>query len=1038
MFHLYTSSAGSGKTFTLVREYLTLCMKNPDDYPHILAITFTNKAAAEMKNRIITSVHTWLSRGADPIMDAVVERAGLDAATARRRAEKLRELLLHRYSDLSVMTIDSFLAKIVYTFADDLDMPLRFDVELDTASLTLQLVDRLIQSAGPDTYTGEILKAFALAKIADGKSWFVEHELVKLGRIAFSEKNRRSVTAVGDPRLHDEFWRRFIASVYEEIDRFQSRVHRRAADVLHMMREHGLSVDDFPHGAKGAAGCLANLATNTDPAKFTFSKRLTERLWLAGNTPPATRAAIERLLQSGFTKAVDDLESYLAGELPAYTTHVLVAANIYTQALIHQFLQVADAYIAEVNRVPLLHFSDKVYKVVCDEKVKFLYWRLGAEYSSILIDEFQDTSEMQWQNLRPLVEESLANGAFCMAVGDGKQAIYRWRAGDVRIMMSGLGDAVERNCRRETLDRNFRSREYIVAFNNHIFRAIRDLLGSGEAGLLERLYDDETTTQKPVIQEPGFVRTTFIEPEEGSSWNETVLEALYRDIEEARSAGGGYEYGDMAVLVRSNREAGVVASFLAGKNIDVISPGSLFLINSDAVRFIISVLSYTVRDDVISLYHMWHFRRPAESVFTAGTEHDRLQTERRISPKYAARKAFIRRMPLYEAVEEIIAIFGLNRRYKGFLQGLLDVILTFSENQSSDIAAFLRWWQDNCGTDKAALTSSEKANAVRISTIHKAKGLEFPLVFIPFSWNLTKSGTRGGSTDPLWVTASGIGGNPGAFPFIIVPNKLMEQSLFRDDLEEERSLERIDNLNLLYVALTRAGDELYLYLPGGEVKGKESGTAADLLRACIDFPEGTLTGSRYEIGRRSRKRAADSPGECIAVRDFPSASWRNRITVKRRAGELICLQAEAEKERIGRGMFMHDLLAEIRVEGDIEAAVEQRRLLGQISSEEKEELAASLHALMQIAVPGGRVADWFRPGITIVSETAIFTGTREYRPDRVILDNGRAVVIDYKTGKKDAGHSGQVETYAALLRQMGYAPVTKYLLYIDLREVEEV
>lgn len=1037
MFHLYSSSAGSGKTFTLVREYLALCMKNPDAYPRILAITFTNKAAAEMKSRIINSVHSWLMKGEDPVMDAVLERIDIPPGTAEKRARKLQELLLHRYSDLSVMTIDSFLAKIVYTFADDLDMPLRFEVELDTASLTPRLVDRLMQAAEPGNFVGDILKTFALAKIADGKSWFVEHELEKLGHIAFSEKNRRSVTAVGDPRLHMAFWQELITSVHAEIGQFQSTVHRKAEKALAMIEKHGLSVADFPYNRGGAAGCLAHLAVNTDPGKFRFSTRLEQRKWLAKNTPAATREKIERLLQAGFAEAVDDLESFLERERPGYAAHVLVAATIHTQALIHQFVQVADAYLAEVNRVPLLHFSDKVNRVVTDEKVKFLYWRLGAEYSSILIDEFQDTSEMQWQNLRPLVDESLANGEFCMAVGDGKQAIYRFRAGDVRIMISKLGDSVERNCVRETLDRNYRSGASIVRFNNEVFQSIRTMLQAGANELLLKLYDESSAVQQPVTREPGYVRATLIEADKGSSLQDEVLERLYQDMEEVLSDGSGYGYGDMAVLVRNNRDATRVAAFLSGKKIDVISPGSLYLVNSAAVRLIVSVLSYTVFGDAISLYHMWHFRNQAEGSFGAGSEAERLDTEKRISAIYAARKAFLRRMPLYEAVEEIIAIFALNRRYKGFLQAFLDVVLSFTETQTSDIAAFLTWWGEHCTTDKATLSAGDKADAVRISTIHKAKGLEFPLVFIPFGWPLTSMEEKGRRRDPLWVSASGIGGNSLTFPYMVIPTALMKDSLFGKELQEETNMELIDNLNLLYVALTRAEEGLYLYLPAA-VPQKAPKSTADLLRLCLDALDGALTGNRFETGRLSPGRATPAAEGCIRLGRLPSSSWRSKITVKKRSGELICLQSEEQKERIGRGIFMHELLSDIRDTGDIETAVEQRRLLGQIRDDEKQGLTASLRSLMRVTFPGGTVADWFRPGMTVMNETAIYTGTGEYRPDRVIVDGEKAAVIDYKTGARSPAYSQQVETYAALLREMGYEQVRKYLLYIDLQEVEEV
>ena len=521
------------------------------------------------------------------------------------------------------------------------------------------------------------------------------------------------------------------------------------------------------------------------------------------------------------------------------------------------------------------------------------------------------------------------------------------------------------------------------------------------------------------------------------------MEKTYSDIQKIIEEKNGYTYQDIAILVRKNRDAETIAQYLSEKGIDVISPDSLLLYNSSVVRFVISALRYITSKDKISLFNMWLFLGKDEAEFETmlKSETGPSDLENSLSTKFTERIGRMYQLPVYEAIEEVIGIFGLNKTYWGFLQGLLEVALNFSEKFSSDIHRFLEWWDVDNEKNRATLFSVEQSDAVTISTIHKSKGLEFPIVLVPFEWDIVDK-PGGGKSDFLWVQSHNFGSKLARFPFMVDKQKDLEESWFRREYHEEKEMSRLDNLNLLYVAFTRASDRLYLYIQkdtqSADNEQKEPKNSAELIQNSINDMNLQVDGDGLVMGGLSEKSITRAESEMVTLDKLPTYHWRKKITMKRRAGDLWKLDETELKEKIEKGVLIHEILAAIETTADIKKAIEAQQRLGLINSEDKIEFYSMITALMNIQYSKGIVGDWFKPGLLIKNEKTIASRQRECRPDRVIIEKDRTVVIDYKTGQKEPEHITQIENYSDILQEMGYRNIEKYLLYLESREVVEV
>jgi ATP-dependent exoDNAse (exonuclease V) beta subunit len=1048
-FLLYKASAGSGKTYTLVKEYLKIVLPQAEKYKNILAVTFTNKAAAEMKERIIQRLHG-LARGKerallDEIQHELQDETGKRIDSPREMASNVLNKILHDYSNFAIMTIDSFVYRIVKSFALELRLPLSFDVELNLTALKNKMVDSLVDLAGEPGEKGafieRILTQFVLSKLREGESWKFEKPLRNVSGEIFKEQS--------------------VADVKE-----QARVdHENFINVVISTREHLL------HDIRSIGDAASGLVT---PEKDKFKGGLqsgvqADLVKLNGaDTPQRIHELAERLrtrnlsLKETFREGkewkqlLQKLETLRQKALAAtrnFLTLDIIRQTMYTCALLGKFADLVEDYKKKNNIIPISDFNRLVADIILEEAVPFIYYRIGDKYEHYLVDEFQDTSRLQWQNLFPLIENATAKGLFSMSVGDGKQAIYRWRGGDIGIIERDIPAQMKTlGYTERPLGKNFRSLKNIVCFNNMFFSRVREFFR--DCPDIGELYAPEKTRQEDKGEPGGFVRVSFL-GETGcgkAEFQKCTLAKTVETIEQVRHGKTGYALGDIAVLVRENADGSAIAQRLFERGIAVVSPDSLLLNGQPAIRFLTVAVRYLAKGEQIDLFHMLHFLSNAkeqtnslEELLTAFEETGNRQNsetyERLLPTEFLRRRARLARLPLYEAVEEIAEIFGLTTRpeYAGYIQSFLDCVHSFSAKNNEGIAAFLEWWTDSCNEEKGgpALVMPEGKDAVSIMTIHKAKGLEFPIVIVPFAdWEL---GFRRGTSEQYWLAPQqDTAGVLWQRRFLVRPAKNVRGSLFAGACAEEEARHFLDNLNLLYVALTRAREELHVFAPAPA--GKESPSAPgksvpELLFSVLQAMsngEGWITGANeYRYGTRTaRRKLAESAPQEAGSRPYVSEKWDHRINLRQLAKRLWKLDQPERAEKVEQGILLHSVLSAIECEEDLPQVLEEFRQRGELGDAEKEAIGREIQRMFEVPVGQGKVRDWFKKGLVVRTEREIVTDRKILRPDRVVLEGERATVIDYKTGKEETEHQRNLREYAECLQAMGYKEVERYLLYL--------
>jgi ATP-dependent exoDNAse (exonuclease V) beta subunit len=721
-FVLYRSSAGSGKTYTLVKEYLKIVLQYPGNFKNILAVTFTNKAAGEMKDRVVRALRN-LAEGKDPELAAILcremEKSAPLTFNIKERSSQILTHILHHYSDFAIMTIDSFIHKVIKAFALELDLPLNFSIVLNYERLESYVIEKLLAMIGRETFVTETILKFVFSRVYEEKSWNIENDIRRFEKEILNEKNTDWVRGIAALESID-FYR-----MIEHLDilrgGFIKKLNELGGKATGMIREAGLSIEDFAYKERGAAGFFHKCAglRDGDIKKFTMSSRFLDGAWLTKSAPAGIKNTVENLLTGGLA----DLHAAIIAHYEQNRTLALTAAftadNIYLAAIINRIHMLINEF-KEINGViPISEFNVRVYEIIKKSPVPFIYSIIGEKYNHYLIDEFQDTSRLQWENLFPLIENSLAYNFFNMAVGDGKQSIYRWRGGDVEIMEEDIAARIHPDhLAVEPLENNYRSCKNVVEFNNRFFERIgnfyknvafaagKDEKNKKENRLLEGIYGDPA--QNPIRQKGGFISLQFIEQLESEAGNsiETPAEIVLTKVKEiiAGSRDRGYDYSDIALLVRENKEGQAVAESLLESGVPVVSPDSLILSKVPLIRFLIDILVYLnnpadkIAEAVIIYFLGLNQTRSGLDAAEIGSRFA-ARTHKEAAPElreFFGRKNFLLRMPVYEVVEEVIRIFDLQNSLAfstaGYLQAFLNIVSDYTKDNNVDIVSFLEWW----------------------------------------------------------------------------------------------------------------------------------------------------------------------------------------------------------------------------------------------------------------------------------------------------------------------------------------------------------
>lgn len=1030
-FSIYNASAGSGKTFTLVKEYLKIVLqaKTDDAYRKILAITFTNKAVEEMKGRIVASLSDFAKDEVPPrteaLMNLLRDETGLSIATIRDKSRAIIKNIIHNYAAFDISTIDKFTHKVIRAFAHDLNLPVTFDVSLESENLLQEAVDAIIAKAGENDVLTSLLVDFSLSKTDDDKSWDITYELFETGRLLINENHRNELT-----QFHDKSIEEFLF-IKEKLRQAVSALEHECIvlgnSLNDLLESNGIDPKSFSAGHfPNHIGYIIN-----NELKSTH-KKYKEQEDIKVNKTAKDRDAIESL--------TPQLLSVLAQVYANYEKKNFYTAflkNITPLSLLNSISQELERIQKEQNVLSISEFNAIIHKEIQSQPAPFIYERLGERYRHFFIDEFQDTSSMQWNNLIPLIDNALAgqdmagDAGTLMIVGDPKQSIYRWRGGKAEQFIALAKDEnpfSNPDKAMVQLGKNFRSYSEVIGFNNSFFAFLADEFSNEDYKELYATYSRQETNAKT----GGYVNISFLpevlaDDEEAAEKDERYLEATLTTIMDIRAKG--FAYKDIVLLTRKRQPGILLANYLTEHEIPILSSETLLIENATEVKLIISLLRYLKSNENIEAKAQFLYfagKNRTEDIHTfikeGMTKADEQELEGYLKEfGIAISFSACRKKSLYEAVETIIGAFIKESSNQSYVQYFLDLVLERDVRVQSGIADFLEYW-DNNGS-KFSIPSPEGDDAVRIMTIHKSKGLEFPVVIFPFAEEDYARAPR----SKMWLD---IDDETLGLQKALIDSK-REVSEYGENaaaLYEAKSQEELlDNINILYVALTRAEEQLYIitnrnFTSRGELTNNMSSYFIKFLQDKGMFDNLKNT---YEFG--DSKKLSQNEKHIDNQKLIEVVPQRLNMDVVKIARRESLMWDTQRGKAIEFGNVMHEIFAFIENEHDIPKAIMKATESGLITIAQQEEVSATLKQVVQHP----QLADYFSEGITVFNERNIISrGMPNIKPDRVAVKDGKAWLLDYKTGAHQAKYERQLNEYAAALERMGFEVKGKSLIYI--------
>ncbi len=1031
-FLIYKSSAGSGKTSTLVTEYLKIALANHNgtSYRNILAITFTNKAAHEMKERILSALTNFATGKADDghIADAVKKELGWTDSKLQARSKALLQELLHHYADLSISTIDSFVSRLVRSFAFDLNLPFRFKLEISPDEMLSEAVESLIeQTGGPNDALTRILTEYILSQTENESSRRIEKPLTE-GAFYVLDASLKNIFDELES-VDEEQYVIVEKSIRAEIKSYIDATKQLGREIQGFMNAHELSAEDFPGKTKGIGAFLPRLA-NYASKGHPLNKTTLTFIANGGLSCAKTSGKLKSLAATFDSLFLSRLETVNAG-FTDYTVKRSILKNLYKQATLNLIKQGFEKLKEERNTVPLSNFNELVNKLVLNEPVPFIYERIGERYKHYMVDEFQDTSTIQWQNLLPLYSNSLASGNYNMVVGDGKQSIYRFRGGDVEQFLH-LGEAnkqevepflkehtdiINRNATPKILEENHRSYREVVDFNNTFFRECAAILPDA----WQDVYKEVNQLVNP-DKSGGLVNIQLHEAPNKAEKHVIVKEKVLHTVHDVL-ASGKFQPTDICFLSRTREDAKLITDWLTEAGHKVFTQESLTLEKSAEVRIILRYLNYLYEPHdatlavslVASLYEANKITKETSlhtllhSVKTAPLELHEILEEAGIKIPDRGKPS----LTLYTLVQDAIA--GFDFEYSTYLSKLSNEVAAFEERNGNNPEGLLKHLDDKL--KKLSIQGEPGAGSIRIMTMHKSKGLQFPVVIVPFAnWSLGNN-----SSATAWVPKSESGIE---LPYAMVStNKDLEATYLEKYVREEKDKETLDALNLLYVTFTRAKHRLYA------IAGKKGVNTAffDQLKKMEGYNPETqsLIWGTGDVGQ-SQKPAESKPASVV----FKRGDRSKRITLS--THRIKTLEKVGNDEQY-RGKLFHAYMERISTHDNRTAANAFLEESGYSKEDQKLILSWADELLNH---PDTR--DYFSATVFNWRETALLFSGKKLRADRIIESEDKITVLDFKTGEEKAAHVNQIRKYGAAIYKDLDKPIELQLIYLEPLRVERV
>lgn len=1077
-FKVYQASAGSGKTYTIVKEHLKICLgkeSDTDNFKSILAITFTNKAANEMKAKIISQLlsisNSDSTQPAKGMEEELLQQLKISRNDLKTNAKRLFENIIHDYSSFNVCTIDAFVQKLSRSFAKDLNLPYQYNVSIDDDEIATEITQRIGAQLGKDhQFLTNVLCDFVKLRIEDDRSGLVQNDLHSFV-ISLLKESAYEKESTSSPLIEAEY-KKALDFIKGSIHNFKKNVADFITKYKSLTKKFGLRQEHFYYKSKGLPGFVNKLEKNTFETPNSYvNKFIEEKIWYHKDA----KNNLENFEQ------IDHEMNLLLGEfldiyiekLPNYLFLSQQKPLLCLYVLRSKLKSELEDFIKEEQLVHISEFNKRISDVMGDFSVPFVYERIGERFKHVFIDEFQDTSILQWQNLIPLVDNSLSNNAMSMVVGDGKQSIYRFRSGEVEQLVelpeiygkphnSKAFDVFENNFKNHfeftNLGTNYRSFRNIVIFNNHFFEnVVKRLPASIRKVYLdknEKFGKEVSIKQEPHHKEEGLVQVELYE--KTMKKDEVILERIKSLIEECLASG--FSHGDITILVRDNKKGSIIANYLNNNNIPVVSSDSILLQSSDRVALILSTLNYLINNDnkvVISdIIHKWHTTcekrdyEPIQDLFNDVNDiaaHKKDIEEKLGEEKLGLKEGDLRNLisksySLYDLCAALIRAYGFDGTQDPYLNHLLEEVHKWQSSNELGIGAFLDYWEKK--KDCLAVRSSEN-NAVNIMTIHKSKGLEFNVVIYPFAYN--NLAERFGRV--VWE-------RPEMFGMEAVPNiekvsirispKISEwNDESKSYYEKEKNDAILDDLNIMYVAFTRAVQRLYVLTRMTESEGEPEkqiiekaleGYEKNIIeKECS--PEHTV----YRFGDAKKKVKESGNVKSIKKMEMSetrSSGWLEKIQIDPKPSVFWASENETMQPQEW-GDLIHEILSGIRTLDDMDQALKPFLDDGQIDAETSEKLKLRFKEIANHP----RIEKAFRKDALVKNECEILSPTFGIiRPDRYAEVDDQIILLDYKTGKKSQEHHRQLNNYAAVLKEMvKNKEIRAFLVYIsDAVEVEPV
>ena len=1026
-FKIFNASAGSGKTFTLVKEYLKVLIASDNyfKFKEILAITFTNKAVGEMKERIIEMLKLFskedILKDPNSMFSAIVEELSIEPEKLHSKSKKLLEIIIHNYAAFDISTIDRFTHKIIRTFVNDLKIPLNFEVELDTDTLLSQSVDNLIAKTGNDKELTNVLVDFALEKTDDDKSWDISYDLNKIAKLLVNENHVTHLDNLEEKSLND--FKALKKTVFKKTVVLEQQIVEKAQSVLTLIEECGLQFDDF------SSSYLPKHFNNLKDKKININFDAKWQEDLDNKTLYPKRITPEN------ASIIDEIQPQIASVFKETMQNVFqykllknIYKNITPLSVLNAINQELNLIKDEQNLLLISEFNAIISNEIKNQPVPFIYERIGEKFKHYFIDEFQDTSKLQWQNLMPLLENSISseNGSI-MLVGDAKQAIYRWRGGKAEQFINLFNEKDQPFPIKqvvEDLPVNFRSTREIINSNNAFFNHLSGFVFNNED--YTTIYSE--SSQKLFNKDEGFVDINLLEytndDDKDEVYSNKVLETIQTILQ------NGYHLKDICVLVRKKAEGVAIADVLSSKGINIISSETLLLNRSSEVNFIINMMQLAIQpnNDEVKVAIL-NYIADKQNI---DNKHEFFLSLKDLKPSQLFKKLQVfdfdnfLQLSIYDAAESVIREFKLTDKSNAYIQYFLDEVLNYSLNHHSSFSSFLKFW----GTkqEKLSIVSPEGQNAVQIMTIHKSKGLEFPVIIFPYA-ELDIYREKEAKT---WFNINAEEFNGFNEAYINLNKDLESVNQLGTEIYNHHQAElELDNINLLYVATTRPVEQLFI-IGKNDVSSKGienlktfSGLFINYLKASNQWNDSQ---THYKFGNPTKqsKPEAKTTHAFVQLNYISTPASSHNINIITNSGYL---WDTTQKEAIEKGNLVHNIMSKIKTERDIEFVLQDYATSGIIDNFQEEKLR---HTIIKI-VSHRQLKDFYTQDQVIYNEKDIITKDGKIlRPDRIVINtNNEAIIIDYKTGLHIPKYQQQLHDYQDALEEMGYKTIKKILIYIN-------